>query len=157
MHRIAEETGFTAGALYRHFDGKADLLLAVITAALEQIPLFQRTAVGPRGTIAEAIAVYVTPEAGLVRRLAREVHASARRDPRARKLLGEFNREIRRAAAERVAALDGRPVASAELTADLLLVIVLGLVHLDTLAPDRTDRPEFREVVERAVDRILGR
>ena len=48
------------------------------------------------------------------------------------------------------------PVSSADVTADLLLVVVLGLVHLDTLAPDRCDRPAFRAAVEKAVERILG-
>jgi len=37
-----------------------------------------------------------------------------------------------------------------------LLVIVLGLAHLDTLAPDRCDRPQFRSAVEEAVGRIVG-
>jgi len=157
MERIAEKTGFTVGALYRHFHGKPDLLLAVVAAALERIPLFQQTATRPRGTVAEAIAIYVTPQADVIRRLAREVHASARRDPRVRTLLDDFNRRIRAATARRVAALHGDAVASPALTADLLLVIVLGLVHLDTLAPDRCDRPAFRKVVEEAVERILGR
>jgi len=156
MERIADKTGFTVGALYRHFHGKADLLLSVVADALEHIPLFQPAA-RSGGGVAETIGIYVTPQAEVIRRLAREVHAASRRDPRVRRLLGGFNRRIRAAAAERVAALHADPVGSPELTADLLLVIVLGLVHLDTLAPDRSDRPEFRRVVERAVERILGR
>jgi len=41
MQQVAEQAGFTVGALYRHFPGKPDLLLAVVTSALEKIPLFQ--------------------------------------------------------------------------------------------------------------------
>jgi AcrR family transcriptional regulator len=157
MEDVAAQAGFTVGALYKHFEGKPDLLLAVVAAALEHIPVFQQRAVRPTGRLAETIGVYVTPRAGDVRRLAREVHAAARRDRRVRKLLDIFNRRIRAAATTRVAELSGAdPVASPEITADLLLVIVLGLVHLDTLAPDRADRPEFRKAVEDAVDRLVG-
>jgi len=158
MEEVAGRAGFTVGALYRHFGGKPDLLLAAIAAALEKIPLFQQSAGRRRGTVAETIGIYVSPEAAEVRRLAREVHAAARRDRRVRALLDAFNRRVRAAAATRIGELRGAdPVGrSADVTADLLLVIVLGLVHLDTLAPDRCDRPEFRAAVEEAVDRILG-
>ncbi|MGH7818318.1 MAG: hypothetical protein ACREQ9_00960 [Candidatus Binatia bacterium] len=75
-----------------------------------------------------------------------------------RTLLDDFNRRIRAAATSRIAEEPGAdPVAAPDVTADVLLVIVLGLVHLDTLAPDRCDRPDFRAAVEKAVDRIVGR
>jgi AcrR family transcriptional regulator len=157
MEDVAARAGFTVGALYRHFGGKPDLLLAVIGAALERIPAFQQRAARPRARLSETIGTYVTPQAAEVRRLAREVHATARRDRRVRALLDAFNRRVRAAATTRVAALRGAdPVSSADVTADLLLVVVLGLVHLDTLAPDRCDRPAFRAAVEKAVERILG-
>ena len=103
----------------------------------------------------EIVGVYVSPEADLSRKLAREVHTAARRDPRVQKLLDRFNRRARGFLTSRVAEHRGGGVASPELIADLLLVIVLGLSHLDTLAPDRCDQPEFRAAVEAAVDRIL--
>jgi len=157
MEDVAAQAGFTVGALYRHFGGKPDLLLAVIGAALERIPAFQQRAAPRRARLSETIGIYVTPQAAEVRRLAREVHATARRDRRVRALLDAFNRRVRAAAATRIAALRAAdPVGSADVTADLLLVIVLGLVHLDTLAPDRCDRPAFRAAVEKAVERILG-
>ena len=128
-----------------------------MSAALERIPLFQQNAPTARGRVSETVGVYVTPQAEQVRRLAREVHAAARRDPRVRSLLDAFNRRVRSEAAKRIAGLRGAdPVAPADVTADLLLVIVLGLVHLDTLAPDRCDRPDFQAAVETAVERILG-
>jgi len=115
MEDVAARSGFTAGALYRHFRGKPDLLLAVIAAALERIPAFQRRAAHPRGRVAQTIGIYVTPQAEEIRRLAREVHATARRDRRVRRLLDAFNRRIRAAAAARVAELrDADPVAAAD-------------------------------------------
>jgi AcrR family transcriptional regulator len=157
MQQVAAEAGFTVGALYRHFGGKPDLLLGVVAAALERIPLFQASAIHARGRLAEVVGVYVTPEADRSRRIAREVHAVARRDRQVRKLLDAFNRRVRSALAARIAELGAAdPVAPPDVIADLLLVIVLGLAHLDTLAPDRCDRPEFRAAVEKAVDRILA-
>lgn len=157
MEEVAARAGFTVGALYRHFAGKPDLLLAVVGAALYRIPLFQHGGFRPQGRLSEAVGVYVTPEAEASRRLAREVHAAARRDPGVRALLDGFNRRVRADATERIAAQKAADcVAPPDVAADLLLVIVLGLVHLDTLAPDRCDRPEFRAAVEEAVDRILG-
>jgi len=150
MQQVAARAGFTVGAIYRHFPSKPDLLLAVVGAALEKIPVLQG------GEIAEIVGVYVSPEADLSRKLAREVHTAARRDPRVRKLLDAFNRRARALLTSRIAEHRGRAVSTPDVTADLLLVMVLGLAHLDTLAPDRCDRPEFRAAVEKAVNRILG-
>jgi AcrR family transcriptional regulator len=158
MEEVAAASGLTVGALYRHFDGKPDLLLAVVAASLDRIPLFHPVAGAGAGRVAELVGVYVTPELDPVRRLAREVHAAARRDERVRALLDAFNRKVRDAATSRIADDPlASPIGSASVSADLLLVIVLGLAHLDTLAPERCDRADFRAAVEEAVDRILGR
>ena len=61
MEDVAARAGFTVGALYRHFGGKPDLLLAVIGAALERIPAFQQRAARPRARLSETIGTYVTP------------------------------------------------------------------------------------------------
>jgi AcrR family transcriptional regulator len=39
MPAIAELSGITAGAIYRHFTSKAELLLEVVKRALEALPL----------------------------------------------------------------------------------------------------------------------
>ena len=157
MEDVAAASGLTVGALYRHFAGKPDLLLAAVASALEQVPLFKPAEGAPTGSVAELIGIYVAPELETMRRLAREVHAAARREERMRELLDAFNHRIRAAARARIAELpDAKPVGSASVSADLLLVMVLGLAHLDTLAPDRCDQPDFRAAVEEAVDRILG-
>src|ERR671910_311041 len=44
MPAIAERSGITAGAIYRHFKSKAELLLEVVKRALEALPLsFERS------------------------------------------------------------------------------------------------------------------
>src|SRR5215510_1964776 len=44
MPTIAERSGITAGAIYRHFSSKAELLLEVVKRALEALPLsFERS------------------------------------------------------------------------------------------------------------------
>src|SRR5882757_9198196 len=44
MPAIAKASGVTAGAIYRHFDSKADLLFEVTRRALTSIPLFVQAA-----------------------------------------------------------------------------------------------------------------
>src|SRR5438876_8044473 len=44
MPTIAKASGVTAGAIYRHFDSKADLLFEVTRRAIASIPLFVRAA-----------------------------------------------------------------------------------------------------------------
>src|SRR5882724_10660052 len=91
MHQVAKRAGFTVGALYRHFHGKPDLLLAVVAAALAKLPLLQAAALSPQAELSELVGLYITPQAETSRRLAREVHTAARRDRRVRKLLDAFN------------------------------------------------------------------
>src|SRR5882724_7691082 len=62
MQQVAARAGFTVGALYRHFHGKPALLLAVVAAALEKIPVLQAGEGRPRGKVSEIVGVYVTPE-----------------------------------------------------------------------------------------------
>jgi len=57
MQDVAERAGFTVGAIYKHFHGKPDLLLAVVAVALERIPLLQSAADARRGSVAQIAGV----------------------------------------------------------------------------------------------------
>ncbi|MGH7857990.1 MAG: TetR family transcriptional regulator C-terminal domain-containing protein, partial [Candidatus Binatia bacterium] len=139
------------------FAGKPDLLLAVVAEALERSPAFEAAADHSGERISEVVGFYVSRELEEVRGIGREVHAAARREERVRALLAKYNGRVRKATVARIRAMRGaRPAGSPELAADVLLALVLGLAHLDTLFPERAGDPGFRAAVEEAVERILG-
>jgi AcrR family transcriptional regulator len=162
MPAIAELSGITAGAIYRHFKSKAELLLEVVKRALEALPLsFERSSSEENATLLPEFAARLTdPALTLLRQLSVEVHAAARRDPEVRKLLTAYNetamRKIR-------ALLEGeqqarpRDVTQApEFTARALTVFLMGLNHIDTLHPQLVGDPAWRAFVAAHVAMLLG-
>ena len=84
MPAIAKPSGITAGAIYRHFDSKAELLLEVVRQALRSAPVSARAR--EHGGIdalvlPEVAASYAEPHLKPMRQLSLEVHAAASRDP----------------------------------------------------------------------------
>jgi AcrR family transcriptional regulator len=160
---IASRAGVTGGALYKHFASKAELLLAVVEQAVHALPLSERIAAseapGP-DFFAQLVSVYADPGMRRVRRLAIEIHAAASRDRDAARLLLDFNRRTHRALRERLDACRARGILpdalDAEHSASLLLLLVMGIAHLDTLEPGLLGDRGFVRFVERAVTTWLG-
>lgn len=160
---IGSRAGVTSGTLYRHFDSKADLLLHVVEQAVHGVPLSERLAASGRTTrqfFSKLVSAYADPSLRRVRRLAIEIHAAASRDERAAELLAAFNERTRAALRER---LDQcvelgllPPRLDTQRSASLLLVLVMGLAHLDTLDPELLGDPAWASFLERSVDRLLG-
>jgi AcrR family transcriptional regulator len=159
---IASRAGITGGALYRHFASKAELLLEVVSQAVHALPLAERLA-GERapdqGFFAQLVSIYSEPGMRRVRRLAIEIHAAASRDAEAARLLLEFNRTMRASLAEQLRRTVSAGGAAARLdverTASLLLVLVMGLAHLDTLEPTLLGDAAFARFLERSVGALL--
>jgi len=159
---IADRAGVTSGALYRHFESKADLLLHVVDQAVHGIPLSEKLASGGRTTpqfFSELVSAYAAPSLRRLRRLAIEIHAAASRDQNAAELLSDFNRRTHRALRERLERCIESGALPAELdaqrTASLLLVLVMGLAHLDTLEPTLLGDRTWTRFLERSVERLL--
>src|SRR5437879_3732821 len=76
MPAIAELSGITAGAIYRHFTSKAELLLEVVKRALEALPLsFERgSGADDAALLPEFAARFTDPTLTLLRQLSVEVH-----------------------------------------------------------------------------------
>ena len=163
MSAIAERADLTSGAIYAHFDSKADLLLAVVKHALEESPLSDLARIDPEqrspSQIPKLVSMYADPQRLRVRRLAVEVHAAAVRDKRVADLLTDENRRVVEAYRECVA----RPSESGELdhstTSDyiarFLLIVSMGLSHLDTLDPALIGDQKFQAWLEQLVARTL--
>ena len=162
MPAIAERSGITAGAIYRHFKSKAELLLEVVKRALEALPLsFERSRGADDAALLPEFAARLTdPALTLLRQLSVEVHAAARRDPEVRQLLATYNEtalrkirallEVERQASPRAAQW------APEFTARALMVFLMGLNHLDTLHPQLVGDRAWREFVAAHVATLLS-
>jgi AcrR family transcriptional regulator len=162
MPEIAQASGITAGAIYKHFKSKADLLFQVVTRALQSIPLFVQAAEGGRDATAlpRLAAVYTEPELKLLRQLSIEVHSAAGRDSKVRRVLAKSNRlAIERmtesiAAAQRADKLDR--ALEAGFVASAISVFIMGLTHMETLLPELIGDPAWREFVRDRIATIMG-
>lgn len=162
MPAIAARSEITAGAIYRHFASKAELLLEVVKRALEVLPFsFERSDGGQDAArLPDAAARLTDPALTLLRQLALEVHAAARRDPEVRTLLSAYNettlRNIR-ALLKPTLHTDARDAPGhLEFTARAVMVFLMGLHHMDTLHPQLEGDPTWREFVAAHVAGLLG-
>ncbi len=162
MPEIARASGITAGAIYKHFKSKADLLFQVATRALKSIPLFVQAAESGRDATAlpRLAAVYTEPELKLLRQLSIEVHAAAGRDSKVRRVLAQSNQlAIERmtesiATAQRADKLDR--TLEPKFVASAISVFIMGLTHMETLLPDLVGDPAWREFVRARIATIMG-
>jgi AcrR family transcriptional regulator len=162
MPAIAAQSGITAGAIYRHFASKAELLLEVVKRALEALPFsFERSSDADDATLLPEFAARLTdPALTLLRQLSVEVHAAARRDPEVRKLLSAYNemalRKIRALLEVEEQAGPRDALWAPEYTARALTVFLMGLNHLDTLHPQLVGDQAWRKFVASHVDALLS-
>jgi AcrR family transcriptional regulator len=162
MPAIAARSGITAGAIYRHFKSKAELLLEVVKRALEALPFsFERSrGEDDAALLPEFAARFTDPALTLLRQLAVEVHAAARRDPEVRKLLAAYNemalRKIRALLEVEQQARPRDALWAPEFTARALMVFLMGLNHMDTLHPQLVGDRAWREFVAAHVAMLLG-
>lgn len=155
MPAIAEASGITAGAIYKHFTGKAELFFEVVRRAVEATP-----ASADNGSLPEAVASYTTRRLKRVRQMAVEVHYAAARNPGVRRLLrGSLDRQIGEisdgvAAAQRAGALAAD--ADPEFVATAVMAFIMGLMHLETIAPQLIGDARWRAFVRDRAKAILG-
>lgn len=159
MPAIANESGITAGAIYRHFDSKEDLFFQVVQRAVHAVP----TAAGSGDAAADLpriVANYTTGRLRMLRLFAVEIHAASAKHPKVRRFLrrsleGNIS-DLRKAIAD--AQQEGRldPALDPERLASVVLVFVMGLMHMETLLPQLIDDAVWRQFVEARVAAMLG-
>jgi AcrR family transcriptional regulator len=160
MPKIAEASGITAGAIYKHYASKADLFFQVIQRSVESTQL-PATTPGPHdGSLPGIVAAYTTRRLKLLRQLSIEVHAASTKDPKVRRLLRRAldanTRRLRGSieAGQRAGDLD--PALDPTLLAQSVLVFIMGLMHLETLAPLLVGDPRWRDFVQGRTSALLG-
>jgi AcrR family transcriptional regulator len=162
MDAIAERVGLTVGALYRHFDSKGALLLDVLRRALWSLPIAEHLRKDTAGAdlLPQMVTLYTAPELRQLRRLAIEMHIAASRDRKAGVLLREFNEKTAVLVRGRIEAgrregayASGR---DPDFIARLLMVLIMGLAHIDTLFPSLRGKGEWRDFVRESAEMLLG-
>jgi AcrR family transcriptional regulator len=154
MPAIAEASGITAGAIYRHFKSKAELFFNVVRRAVDAAPI------SPEASLPEIVATYTTRRLRRVRQMAVEVHYAAAKDPELGQLLrntvdrqiGEIRDNV--AAAQRAGGLGAD--ADAEFVATAAMVFIMGLMHLETLNAKLIGDPRWEAFVRERAAALIG-
>ncbi|HLK26679.1 MAG TPA: TetR family transcriptional regulator [Caulobacteraceae bacterium] len=154
MPQIAQASGITAGAIYKHFASKADLFFQVVTRAVQEAP------VGSEPSLPAAVAAYTTRRLRQVRQMAVEVHYAAAKDADVRRLLrASLDRQISDIAAGLSAAQAAGDVAGDDdpaLVASAIMVFIMGLMHLETLKPSLIGDAAWAAFVKGRAEALLG-
>lgn len=162
MPAIAALCGITAGAIYRHFASKAELLLEVVKRALRALPLSFEGNSGENDAaiLPEVAARFTDPALKLLRQLSLEVHAAASRDKEVRKLLFAYDETAMRRIRELIETTQQARKLDAmrdpEFTSRALMVFLMGLNHMDTLHPHLVGDQAWRKFVASYVATLLG-
>jgi AcrR family transcriptional regulator len=153
MPEIGRASGITAGAIYKHFASKDDLFFEVVRGVVEAVPM-------PSTELPEIVAAWTGEEYRLLRRMAVEIHHASAAHPRVRRMLrrsiddriAQLRDRIREAqqAGDAVDGLDP------ELLATTFMVFILGLAHMETLAPQLVGDADWRGFVEERMIALLG-
>jgi AcrR family transcriptional regulator len=159
MPVIAKAAGITAGAIYKHFEGKEELFFQVVhsaVAAVHAVPSPGDTSL----SLARLIANYTTEHMKRARQLAVEMHYASAKHPKIRRLL---RRSLEQNIADiayvvRAAQASGHGGRNAdpEIQASAVMTFLMGLMHMETLLPDKVGDRAWYDFVETQVAGLLG-
>ncbi|MEM7288135.1 MAG: helix-turn-helix domain-containing protein [Actinomycetota bacterium] len=142
---IAERAGISGPAVYKHFDGKADLLMEAARHSLDTT--LRGSAVGGQDP-SETARRWLSPGFEPTRRLLLELHLTAGRETDLTSLLAEWH-------LERTALWQ----TNAHETVDRIkafYLLLLGLAHVDSLSALDADPALVQDHVDRMVDALFA-
>lgn len=156
IKEIATRAGVTSGTIYRHFDNKAHLLSVAIDTALSTMRTRRNDPEAtPWSPIRGVIADYTNPQLGPLRGIAVLMHDAAIHDDETRKQLVELQSTAHAQLVDQIAASIRRDDLPDDLdpehAASLLVVVAMGLSHLEVLQPGLIGDTAFAEYVEAAI------
>jgi AcrR family transcriptional regulator len=162
MPMIAQASGITAGAIYKHFDSKEDLFFEVVRHAVQSIPIPTEaaTAFDAATDLPRIVATYTEERLELLRQLAVEIHSASAKHPRIRRLLRRSLaariEQLRESidSGQRCGSLD--PSVDAGMLARTVLVFILGLMHMETLVPELVGDAAWRDFIQKRTATLLG-
>jgi AcrR family transcriptional regulator len=141
---IARRSDVSTPAIYSHFNGKAELLVAASRRELERI---QDRNASATGDVRSAVRRWADPDNQNMRTLVVELHQASMRYPDVAELLGEWHREN----AELLADRTGMSTAQIK----LFYLVLMGLSHQEHIQLD-IDQSELIAELDALVDGWLG-
>lgn len=161
MPAIAAAAGITAGAIYKHFEGKEELFFSIVRRAVEAAPTMKE-AEGRTGAaaLASIVAAYTTTGLKRVRQLAVEIHYAAAQNAKVRRLLrSSVDRDIGKlaqgiAGAQRAGKIDA--TLDPYLAASSIMTLIMGLMHAETLTPQLVGEAAWHDCIAASVERLLA-
>ena len=142
---IAERADISGPAVYKHFDGKADLLMQAARHSLDTT--LRGSAVGGQNP-REAARRWLSPEFEPTRRLLLELHLTAGREADLTDLLAEWH-------LERTAAWQANAPESVDRIKAFYLLL-MGLAQVDALSALDADPALVQDHVDRMVDALFS-
>lgn len=152
---IAHAAGITAGAIYKHFASKDELFFEIVSRAVDTAPMPQVQGPASPGDLPRSIAAYATPELSLVRRLAVEVHHAASQHPKVRALLLKAIEHRVQEIGAAIRADQPSRTGDVSMTAHAVIVFVLGLMHMESLAPQLIGDTAWQSTIADSVRALL--
>jgi AcrR family transcriptional regulator len=163
MPAIAKQSGITPGAIYRHFESKAELLMAVVQYALQTLPTsvqLLEPAELDAADLPQFGASYTTPQYKLIRQLSLEIHAAASRARDVRAILSKVDEQSAQVISRSISAAQESGALDKNLepyfAAIFFQVMIIGLAHLDTLQPDLIGNRSWHDFVFDRISAVLG-
>jgi AcrR family transcriptional regulator len=162
MPSIGAASGVTAGAIYKHFDSKAALFFEVVRRTVETAPLPEAGEAWADGAgLPALVGAYTTRRLKRLRQLAVEMHYASARDPSVRRLLrrsleGQIGGLADSLAQARRGRAAPRGAGNPELMAPMIFVVIMGLMHMETLLPHLVDDDAWRDFVESRIAAMLS-
>jgi AcrR family transcriptional regulator len=157
---IATAAGITVPGMYRHFPNKASVLIEVARSVTLSSTARRALADGPDlpGRLADLFAEYTADGQVERRRLSIELSRAAHQSPELQADLATYNERLRGALRDTITA--ARPDLAAHpdeaaLLAHLLLVLLMGAIHLDTLDATRIGDERFIAFLRDRLARVL--
>lgn len=160
---IARAVGITSSAVYRHFDGKADILLTLVRERRLHVGIDQAMkdtdALEPLA-FAKMVSSYVDTDMKNVRRLIVEIYGTALHDDQAAEYLAKSQAALRSTISDGLCRSREKGANISEsvdtnLAADLLLVAAVGLSALEVINPDRVGDTTVKVLLEEAIVKLL--
>jgi AcrR family transcriptional regulator len=156
IKEIATRAGVTSGTIYRHFDNKAHLLSVAIDTALSTMRTRRNDpGTSPWSPIRDVVADYTNPQLGPLRGIAVLMHDAAVHDDETREQLVDLQSTAHAQLTEQIGAAIVRDDLPDDLdpahAASLLVVVAMGLSHLEVLQPGLIGDTAFAEYVEAAI------
>jgi AcrR family transcriptional regulator len=161
MAQVAAEAGMSVGHIYRYFDGKEEIIAAIVRQDIDRILATLTDLQSQPGDLRallleraeQAVADSLDPERGA---LMIEIRAEASRNPVVHKMVRDLDREVDQQTRGVIRKVTGADLSEADLVAriEMFALIFNGMAFRSVINPD-VDRVALTRLVRLVIDTIL--